>query len=137
MDDDIPEDLVAQKACIEAEIRKRRRANAKARKEEEEHMLIVAGEGKVSFGYQITTAKFYSQGLEKRRKRHSKMPVSIFHLLSLNPLKTYILAWYEAAGMKRPRSPNADNSAASEDGTHQGKSQTGKGMCITIGNLKH
>jgi hypothetical protein len=42
------DDLEVQKARIEEEIRNRRRANAKARKEEEEHILIAAAEGKVS-----------------------------------------------------------------------------------------
>ena len=125
MDDDIAEDLEAQKVHIEAEIRKRRRAIAKAQKDEEERMLIEAGEGKVSFKYQITATKFYSQGLEKRSRKHSKMPVSNIHLTSLRPLKAYVLAWYEAVGKKRPRSLNADNSA-SEDGKRQGKSQARK-----------
>ena len=43
-----------------------------------------------------------------------------YFLQSLHPLKTYMLAWYEAQGKKRPRSPNADNS---ENERYQGKSQ--------------
>jgi hypothetical protein len=46
--DDEADDLEAQKARIEEQIRKKRRANAKARKEEEERILIAAAEGKVS-----------------------------------------------------------------------------------------
>ena len=80
MDEDIIDDLhlEAKKAIIEAEIRRRKRANAKARKDEEERMIIAAADGKVSIGYRITKAECYLQGLEKRRKKHSKMPVSIF-----------------------------------------------------------
>ena len=43
-----------------------------------------------------------------------------------------MLAWYEAEGKKRPRSPNADNSA-NEDSAQNVKSQAGKMdkcMCI-------
>jgi hypothetical protein len=46
--DEIADDLEAQKNQIMEEIRKRRRANAKARKEEEERVLIAAAEGKVN-----------------------------------------------------------------------------------------
>ena len=46
--DDIADDLEVEKACIEEEIRKRKHANAKAHREEEERVLITAGEGKVS-----------------------------------------------------------------------------------------
>jgi hypothetical protein len=42
------DDLEAEKNHIEEEIRKRRRANVKARKEEEERVLIAAAEGKIS-----------------------------------------------------------------------------------------
>jgi hypothetical protein len=45
MDDD---DLETQKTRIEEEIRKRKRANTKARKEEEDRALIAAAKGKVS-----------------------------------------------------------------------------------------
>ena len=40
------DDLEAQKARIDKEIRKRRSANNKARKEEEDRALIEAAEGK-------------------------------------------------------------------------------------------
>lgn len=56
--DDIDEELEAQKARIEAELRRRKRGNAKLRKEEEDRMLIAAADGKVNFSYQITTTKF-------------------------------------------------------------------------------
>jgi hypothetical protein len=46
MDDDIADDLEAQKIHIEEQIRKRKRANAKARREEEDRVLIAAAEGK-------------------------------------------------------------------------------------------
>ena len=46
--DDIADDLEAEKARIEEEIQKRKRTNAKARREEEEHIQITAGEGNVS-----------------------------------------------------------------------------------------
>lgn len=88
MDDDFAEDLEVQKKYIEAEIRRRKRALAKAQQVEAERMLIEAAEGKVSFRYRITTAKFCLQGQEKRRKRHSKMPVSTCHPQSLHPIKT-------------------------------------------------
>ena len=42
MDDD---ELEAEKAHIEEQIRKRRRANAKAQREEEERVLIAPAEG--------------------------------------------------------------------------------------------
>ena len=38
-------------------------------------------------------------------------------------------AWFEAEGKKRPRSPNADNSANEDHAKHHGKSQA-KGMLI-------
>jgi hypothetical protein len=90
MDDDNAEDPVLEVSLkeIEAEIRRRKRAIANDRKAEEARMLIEAAEGKVSIRYQITTAKFYLQGLGKRRKKHSKRPASIFHLQSLHLLKT-------------------------------------------------
>ena len=90
MDDDNPDDpeLVVSLKEIEAEIRKRKRKIANDRKAEEDRMLIEAAEGKVSIRYKITIAKYYLQGLGKRRKRHWKIPASIFHLQSLYSLKT-------------------------------------------------
>ena len=46
--DDIADDLEVEKARIEEEIQKRKHTNAKAHREEEERILITAGEGKVS-----------------------------------------------------------------------------------------
>ena len=77
MDDDLEENDEELKKEIEAEIRRRKRAIAKARKEDEDRMLIEAAEGKVGFTCQTTATNFYLQGLEKRRKRHSKTLVSI------------------------------------------------------------
>jgi hypothetical protein len=41
-------DLVLEKEHIEEELRKRRRANAKTRKEDEDRALIAAAEGRVT-----------------------------------------------------------------------------------------
>jgi hypothetical protein len=51
MDED--DDLEAQKTRIEEELRKRRRANLKARKEEEERVLIAAAEGNLKVSSDI------------------------------------------------------------------------------------
>lgn len=72
MDDDIANDLEVQKARIEEEIRKRRRANAKARKQEEERVLIAAAEGKsalILYKMASKTLPCLLQGRERRRKR--------------------------------------------------------------------
>jgi hypothetical protein len=66
MEDD---DLEAQKARIEEEIRKRKRANAKARKDEEDRELIAAAEGKISSDIAGKWLNQILQGREKRRKR--------------------------------------------------------------------
>jgi hypothetical protein len=58
MDDDIDEIPEEIKKHIEAEIRRRKRAIAKSRKDEEERMLIEAVEGKVSFRCQRRQLNF-------------------------------------------------------------------------------
>ena len=79
MDDDfeIADDLEVQKACIEEEIWKRKRANAKVRKEEEEHILIAAAEGEVSSNISEKWLTEILQVQEKQRKRQWRMPVSL------------------------------------------------------------
>jgi hypothetical protein len=89
MDDDIAEDADLKKE-VEAEIRRRKRAIAKAEKAEEDRKLIVAAEGKVSVKYRITITKYHLQGLGKRRKKRSKMPASIFHLQSIFIKNIYV-----------------------------------------------
>jgi len=74
MDEDIVDDLEAQKALIEEEIRKRRRANTKARKEEEDRALIAAAEGRVKSdiahdGHSYLDRTEKGQGKGKKRCR--------------------------------------------------------------------
>lgn len=73
MDDDA---LELEKARIEAEIKKRRRANAKALKEAEDLALIAAAEGRVSSDVEKKMLILPWKDQEKQKKRQRKTQVS-------------------------------------------------------------
>ena len=84
--DDEADDLEAQKYRIEEQIRKKKRANAKARKEEEERILIAAAEGNISSDITQLCQIFTVTGPRKAKEKAMKDAGESF--------KTWILSLY-------------------------------------------
>ena len=94
---------------IDGEVRRRKRNNTRLRKEEEDRQLIADGEGKISLAGQRKDTDFSHLGPRKAKTTALKNVGEFLGLETRESLTKYMLAWYEAQGKKRPRSPSLDN----------------------------